>query len=228
MLVISIIKKHLLVVAIIIATTNALFAQSYYHSPNDTMVSNANFDDVSVYNITQVHPTNDTILFKYYKYSVMMPASWEAYLCDNTTCHPDLADSSNMIAIPGDNGLMSLHLNPHFEAGTGIIRYLFFDTNTPSQVDTLTWIISAGATGLSTLTSEKPSILLDHQILTLKNADNRFDKLRILDINGRILYYTSINKNGQYMIPYFQTPFIIIQLSGYKMLYQQKINILNR
>ncbi len=198
MLAINIIKKHLFVVAIIIATTNKLFAQSYYHSPNDTIIGNANFDDVSVYNITQIHTLNDTILFKYHKYSVAMPASWDAYLCDNTTCHPDLADSADMWAIPGDNGLMSLHLNPHFEAGTGIIRYLFFDTNTPSQIDTLTWIILAGATGISALTTESPCITINNQTLSLKNADSRFDKLRILDMNGRIIYQASIDKNEHF------------------------------
>lgn len=228
MLAISIIKKHILVVAIIIATSNILFAQSYYHNPNDTIISNANFDDVSVYNITQVHPLNDTILFKYYKYSVVMPASWDAFLCDNATCHPDLADSVTMIAIPGDNGLMSLHLNPHFDAGTGIIRYLIFDTNTPSQVDTLTWIISAGTTGISSLAADNPSITLFNQTLSVKNSEGRFDKLRILDIGGRIIYHTSIYKNEQFTIPYFQTPFIIVQLCGDKIFYQQKMTTLNR
>jgi hypothetical protein len=228
MLVINIIKKHLLVVVIPIANTCISLAQSYYHSPNDTIISNANFDDVSVYNITQVHPLNDTILFKYHKYSVAMPTSWDAYLCDNTTCHPDMADSSNMWAIPGDNGLMSLHLNPHFEAGTGIIRYLFFDTNTPLQVDTLTWIISAGATDISTLTTENPCITIINQTLSLKNVVGRFDKLRILDMNGRIIYQAAIEKNEHFTMPYFQTPVIIVQLGGYKILYQQKMNTLNR
>lgn len=225
---ISTIKKQILVVAIIIATTNVLLAQSFYHSPNDTIISNANFDDVSVYNITQVHTINDTIVFKYYKYSVSMPASWEALLCDNTTCHPDLTDSSTMVAVPGDNGLMSLHLNPHFEAGTGIIRYLFFDTNTPFQVDTLTWIISSGATITSALTSENPIITLLNQTLSVKNSDARFDKLRILDMNGRLIYHASINKSEQFTIPNFQTPLFIVQLYGNKLFYQQKMNTLNR
>ncbi len=222
----KIIKKITLVAAINLVAVSVLFSQSYYHSPNDTIISSANFDDVSVYNITQVHTLNDTILFKYHKHNVVMPASWEAYLCDNTTCHPDLKDSSAMVAVAGDNGLMSLHLNPHFETGTGIIRYLIFDTNTPSQVDTLTWIISAGATGIKTINAENPIITLKNQILSITNAGEGFDKLNILDVDGRILYHTSINRNEVYTIPNLQTPIIIVRLTGSKNSYIQKINFL--
>jgi hypothetical protein len=216
-------KQFVLTAAILFAAANIMYAQSYQNSPGDSIISNANLDDVSVYTITQLHPGNDTIHFKYQKYSVTLPASWDALLCDNATCHPDLKDSSQMIAVPGDNGLMSLHLNPHWEAGTGIVRYLLYDVNTPAQIDTLTWIISAGAVAVTEQMDRQPFISLNRQTLTIKNADKRFKTLRILDIEGRIIYSSPVGISEQYTLPLFQTPFLVIHLSGNNFSWHQKI-----
>lgn len=216
-------KQFVLTAAILFAAANMMNAQSYQNSPGDSIISNANLDDVSVYTITQLHPGADTVHFRYQKYSVTMPASWDALLCDNANCHPDLKDSSEMIAVPGDNGLMSLHLNPHWEAGTGIVRYLLHDVNTPTQIDTLTWIISAGAVTVSEQIEMQPVISLNQQTLTIKNADKRFKTLRILDAQGRTLFSSHVGITGQYTIPTFQKAFLVIQLRGNNIYYHQKI-----
>jgi hypothetical protein len=222
--------KGILLIVALLATINTSFGQSYFHSPNDTIISNANFNHGNVYNITQIHSTNDTLFFKIYKESVLMPSTWEASICTNGACFTSLVDSADMGPIvAGDNGLMSLHLNPHFEAGTAVIRYSIYATNTPSQVDTLTWIITAsGATGISNIDYIQPSISIHNQTLYLNNIDDRFSSLKIMDINAQIIYQTSIqNKKEQHYIPFINSPFVIVQLNGNGISHKQKISITN-
>jgi hypothetical protein len=130
----------------------------------------------------------------------------------------------------GDIGLMSLHVNPHFEAGTAIIRYSIYTTNTPLQVDTLTWIITAtGATGISNIDYIEPSISINNQTLYLNNIDDKFPSLKIIDINGQIIYQTSIqDKKEQHYIPFINSPFVIVQLNGNGISHKQKISITNQ
>lgn len=140
------IKKIVFCVVVIIAMTQISIAQSYYHSPNDTIIGNAVFDDVGVFNILQNHTANDTLFFKWKKLLVLLPSTWEASICDVGHCYSTIVDSSESDPIyPGDIGIMSLHLNPHSEAGTGFARVLFWENHTPTIIDTLTWIISANS-----------------------------------------------------------------------------------
>lgn len=223
--------KGILLIVALLATINSSFGQSYTHSPNDTIIANANFDFYSVFNITQLHPTNDTLYFKWNKQNVTMPSTWEASICDNGHCNTSLVDSGAMDAVYiGDIGLMSLHLNPHFEAGTAIIRYSIYATNTPLQVDTLTWIITAsGATGISNLDYLLTSISIHNQTLYLSNIDERFSSLKIIDINGQIIYQSSIqDKEEQHYIPFINSPFVIVQLNGNGISHKQKISISNQ
>lgn len=221
-------RKGILLIVALVATINSSFGQSYTHSPNDTIIANANLDFYSVFNITQLHPTNDTLYFKWNKVSASVPSTWEVSICDNGHCNTSLVDSGAMDPVYiGDIGLMSLHVNPHFETGTAIIRYSIYATNTPLQVDTLTWIITAsGATGISTINYLQPSISINNQTLYLNNIDKQFTSLQIIDINGQIIYQTSIqDKKEQRYIPLIHSPFVVVQLNGNRVSHKQKISI---
>lgn len=178
-----------MVLTALCGAVNTAFAQSYFNSPNDTIVATVPLDDVSVLNITQVHSTSDTIYFKWHKVSVSMPATWEASICDNGNCYTNLKDSGMMTAIvPGDNGLMSLHINPHFEAGTGIIRYWLYATNTPAQVDTLTWIVTALPSNfVEPLMVLTPVVTYANRQINCENIGNVFTDAMLYDLNGNIL-----------------------------------------
>lgn len=179
----------LVVLTAFFGAVNTAFAQSYFNSPNDTIVATVPLDDVSVLNITQVHSTLDTIYFRWHKVSVAMPATWEASICDNGNCYTNLKDSGMMTAIvPGDNGLMSLHINPHFEAGTGIIRYWLYATNTPAQVDTLTWIVTAlPSNSVEPLATPMPVVTYANRQINCYNIGNAFTEAILYDLNGSIL-----------------------------------------
>lgn len=127
-----------------VAMKQNIIAQSYYQSPNDSIVANAVYDDVNVYNIQQINTSTDTLRFVWKKLLVSLPSTWEASICDAGHCYTSIVDSSEMNAtFPGDAGLISLHLNPHFEAGTGVVQVVMNEKNEPMDLDTLTWIITA-------------------------------------------------------------------------------------
>lgn len=218
-------KRSLILIIALVAIINTSFCQSYIHSPNDTIIANAIYNDVSVFNIIQLHPTNDTLYFKWNKQSESLPSSWEASICDNGHCNTTLVDSGAMDPVYiGDVGIMSLHINPHFQPGTAIIRYSIYDTNTPSQVDTLTWIISSIPTSINTLAYNKPTITFFNQTLKLSDIDNRFNLITVFDIFGRSLFKALIsNTNEQYYLPQLPTSIMIIQLSGKNIIHKQKL-----
>lgn len=203
---------------VLLATTISMtIAQSYYHSPNDTIIGNAVYEDVSVFNITQVHPTSDTISFKWKKQSVLMPTTWEASICDNGNCYTSLKDSGSMaIIVPGDNGLMSLHINPHLQAGTGIIRYSISATNTPSQIDTLTWIITATApNAVAESANKQPEIFVGKSRIICNLTNEDYSVLNIYDLNGKILLHQDIKTNHvEVSISDYPTQLLILQLKG--------------
>lgn len=210
-------KNIILLAAVLLAAVNSSFAQSYYHSPNDTITASAIFNDISVFNIVQIHPTSDTLYFKWYQQSVVMPLSWEASICDNGNCYTSLKDSGMMAPIvPGDNGLMSLHLDPKFQSGTGIIRYTIFATNTPTQVDTLTWIITAGgSTGIAEPKKSQPIIYSGNKQIVCKNLNGQFSKACLFDMNGRLILQQNIEGNeAEILAPGFYSNMLILRLSG--------------
>lgn len=207
----------IVLIAVLLAAINTSFGQSYYHSPNDTITSNAAFNDISVFNIMQIHPTADTIYFKWHKQSVSLPATWEASICDNGNCYTTLKDSGMMAPIvPGDDGLMSLHIDPKSEAGTAIIRYTIFATNTPHQIDTLTWIVTAaGETGINGTDKTTPFIYTENGVIICKNLMGNYVKAMLYDANGRLLYQKDI-KGEEANIPVmnYSKPVLILQLRG--------------
>lgn len=119
-------------------------SQNYTITPGDSIVSIAPFDDVSVYNFLPVNNGSDTLFFFWKKLLVTTPSTWELSICDAGHCYSGMVDSSWMVAVnPGDAGLLSLHVNPHFETGIGLVQVVMSESHTANIWDTLTWIISA-------------------------------------------------------------------------------------
>jgi hypothetical protein len=182
------------IICVVVFFTNAQNSsdQSYVHSPNDTFIANAFFDDVGVFNISQIQTANDTLFFKWKKFNINMPNNWDASICDVGHCYTSVVDSSTMDAVyPGDMGLMSLHLNPHFQAGTGIVKVLFWEAKTPLQTDTLTWIISvSGSIGIKDIEKNNAVTIYpnptNNQLTIHTNYKNGFDYL-LTDFLGKII-----------------------------------------
>lgn len=213
----KLINKVVFCVVVFLTTTQNSFAQSYFHTPNDSIVANAVFDDVGVFNILQSHPTNDTLYFKWKKHLVNIPNTWEASICDVGHCYTNIVDSSTCDPVfPSDVGIMSLHLNPHFEAGTGIVQVLFWEVNTPNNIDTLTWIITAsGSLGVSNTNTENFKIFPNpsNNLLYVETNFSNQCLLQILNNEGKIIYTQTKNlKNIELDISHFTNGTYLLQI----------------
>jgi len=139
----SVSKIVLSVAAIFFVATDNSFAQSYTITPNDTISLNGSFEDLETLSIQQLNNGNDTIQLQWEKVSESVPPLWEATVCDNSICYTSLVDSGTMNPIlPTEYGLLLLHITPHVNYGTAIIRYTVWDIATPSLKDTLTYILT--------------------------------------------------------------------------------------
>ncbi|MGV3613235.1 MAG: hypothetical protein ACO1N0_19910 [Fluviicola sp.] len=214
-----------LVVVLFSATTTIGYAQSYFHSPNDTLISNTTVNNSVTMNITQVHPNNDTLQFVWKKSSVSMPNDWTATICDNNTCFPSLIDSSTTLPVlPGDDGLMLIHCFPNTNAGTGIIRYTIYEIHSPLQVDTLTWIINAESTaGISESISASQAYTIIGNQFQLTDSKSKFTDLTLLDLNGKEVFTSGIPTSSCVEMPSFPANFYYLILSGNNIIIRQKI-----
>lgn len=206
----------LLALVVAVATTNAN-AQSYYNTPNDTITADAAYEDVGVYNIIQRHTVADTIYFYWRLQSVDMPASWVATLCVNSACYDTLMTTGSMGPIvAGDDGLMSLHLNPGHEAGTGIIRYSLYASNSIVVVDTPTWIITAREPNALTIAKQPlPEVIVADRTIRAESLGSDYAMASLYDLQGRILYEAAIT-DGKLRIDLtdYMPQLMLLRLSG--------------
>lgn len=189
--------------------SQSIWSQYYNHSPSQTFISNAVLNDGNVYNIFQLHATQDTLHFKWKKLSVNVPTTWEVSICDLGHCYVNIPDSSTMDpVVVGDNGLMSLHLNPHNEEGTGIIKVLFWEIKSPTKIDTLTWKISA--TSLSNLNIVKSNYDVtifpnpSNETLFINTPFSEGFEYKIIDGVGKTIFKSkALNSNISFQVNSF-------------------------
>src|SRR6185436_17976797 len=133
-------KSLALAAAITWAAADASLGQNYTLDPADSIVATAQFDDLTVYNILQNNISSDTLFMSWQKVSADVPALWEALICDNNNCYNDLKENGIMHPVPqSEYAFLSVHVTPHTNRGTAIIRYVVWETNNPVSRDTLTW-----------------------------------------------------------------------------------------
>src|SRR5215203_24908 len=135
--------KSFLSVAVIIAAADSSFSQSYLIMPGDSVQFTGVFDHLQTLSIQQVNTSADTIQLAWRKVSESVPSNWEALVCDNVMCYTSLVDSGTMNPVmPGDYGFVLLHITPHNNYGTAVVRYAVWDIDNSSTKDTLTYILS--------------------------------------------------------------------------------------
>lgn len=181
------IKSLALAAALNCAVADALFAQNYTLTPGDSIVATALFDDLTVYNILQNNISSDSLFLGWEKVTADLPLNWEATICDNSNCFTDLKESGDMLPVlPGEYGFLSLHITPHSNSGTAIIRYRVWDIKNPTTVDTLTWIVSAGITGIENQ-SLPVSLLLYGDHLIIQETTGINPEMCIINMEGKVM-----------------------------------------
>lgn len=146
------IKSGLAVV--FITATSFVFGQNYIITPNDTIKMNGGMEDLATLSIQQVNTTTKSINLKWEKLSEKVPSNWEAWVCDNKMCYATLEDSGSMNPVfQGEYGLVLLHITPHVNFGTAVIRYSVWDIENEAVKDTLTYILAVNETSGINLTN---------------------------------------------------------------------------
>ncbi len=217
--------RKLLVVVSFIATTSNAVSQSYYHSPNDTLIAFTTLGNSVTLNITQVHPTADTLLFVWKKLSVDMPSEWSATICDNNTCYPSLIDSAQTLPVlPGDDGLMIIHCTPTTVQGIGIIRYTIQELTGSQAIDTLTWIIDATAmVSVNEFSGSNLPFSISENTMHLQEGFDHFNHVKVISLNGEIVLSQAINQSNNCELPILPSGIYFIELSGKQDVIHQKI-----
>lgn len=207
-------------------------AQTYNITPGNTFIGIAPFNTPSHFNILQNNLTSGSLVFSWEQISINIPQGWTANLCDNGHCYTGFPVSGTMDTVfNGDYGLMSVAINPDTIAGYATIKYVVWEANSPSQKDTLTWIISAnGFTGFySPLVENVFSVYpnpANEKLNILSNFNEKFSVSIFNSLGDKIYsdheldYYklpVTNWKNGIYFISFFdknnfiKTQKIIIQ-----------------
>lgn len=143
--------KIMISVAVIFSATGISFGQSYQNLPNDTIQVTGLMEDLETLSIQQENTSSDTIQLEWEKVSEMVPQLWEASVCDNQVCYTTLVSGGMMNPInPSEFSFLLLHITPHVNYGTAIIRYAVWDMANPAVKDTLTYILTvSGPSGTS-------------------------------------------------------------------------------
>jgi hypothetical protein len=186
----NVIKNLVLSAAVLLTAAGNSYSQTYSNSPNDTISMVGLMEDLETLTIQQLNISANTIQLKWEKVSVSVPALWDASVCDNSICYTSLVDSGTMNAInPPDYGFILLHVTPHVNYGTAIIRYAVWDITNPSMKDTLTFILTVNPPSAITETENKKSFKIfpnpvKESINIVSKEYNSFQFL-ITDIYGK-------------------------------------------
>ncbi len=189
-------KLFQLLLATVAAFTTATvssYAQSYLNSPNDTVEVTGILDNLETLSILQVNTTNDSIQLQWTKVSESLPVGWEASVCDNFTCNTSLVDDGTMLPVlPGEYGLLLIHITAHLNYGTAVIQYAIWDQNYPSAIDTLTYILHVNAP------SSLEQVIINEDYLLYPNPSS--DALFIKSNQQHPFTYIVFNSLGKRMI----------------------------
>lgn len=217
--------KSLIISFTLIGLTTG-YSQSYFHSPNDTLIENTIIDGQVTMNITQVHPTNDTLHFIWTKLETFLPIGWEANICDNSNCYTGLENfGTTLPVLPGDDGLMLIHCTPHLNEGTAIIRYSIFEENSPGQIDTLVWIVNATVAGIEINSLDEPIMWYADHKLYFKGSFDKYTSIRILDLTGKVIVERKYETEDYMDFSFLRNSVYIVELNNEFNYYKQKIII---
>lgn len=224
------IKNIILSVAAILVATDFSFSQSYSITPNDTFEVVGYLEDLQTLTIFQQNNTNDTLYFQWQKVSENVPANWDANICDNEVCYTILMDSGTTNPVyPTEAGFILLHVTPHVNYGTAIIRYAVWDIANPSLKDTLTFITTVNAPSAIAETENKnvfsvfPNPVSD--LLNIQFSNNEEHIVSIYNSKGEKISSAVSTQNTELETRNFLNGIYTVSISDSKSFFTKKIII---
>lgn len=186
------INKFILAASVFCIANTITYGQTYSIIANDTISMTGIMEDLATLTIQQQNISNNTITLEWQKVSESVPPVWETNVCDNVICYSSLVNGGVMNPVgPGDFGFLMMHVTPHVNFGTAIIRYAVWDAAFPLLKDTLTYILTVNApTGINNVTDVVEYSLFPNpanEMLHLKSDASSSFKYQISDMAGRII-----------------------------------------
>jgi hypothetical protein len=92
--------------------------------------------------------TGKNVVLAYKRIASDFPFTWEASLCDNRNCHPDLKLEDSFATISKDaKSEFKVTVDPQGKADTATVQYVVYDNSKPNVKDTIqfTFILQWGA-----------------------------------------------------------------------------------
>lgn len=187
-------------VVVFTTASSFVFGQNYTITPNDTIRINGGMEDLATLSIQQVNTTSRPINLKWEKLSENVPSNWEASVCDNKMCYTSLEDSGSMNPVlPSEYGLLLLHITPHVNSGTSVIRYIVWDIENAMRKDTLTYILVVNVTSEISLENNNGIRIFPNPAQNLVNIHSNLQggfQFSINDLLGNELYSGLSNKTS--------------------------------
>jgi hypothetical protein len=200
-------KKKLLPFVFMLVSTFAL-GQNYTIDPSDTLAVLAPHNEFTGFYIYQTNNSNSTIFLKWKLISNKLLAGWDFSLCDFSTCHEGIPDSSMMTPIePGGQGFLAVNVFPYEIPGTGTVRMYVYEDGKPLDGDTLTWLVTSvvpsgiNEYALTNVLTVYPNPA--NEIIYVKIQDTKFSNasIRVMNLLGETLMNVTSGKNDLNMIP---------------------------
>jgi hypothetical protein len=172
-------------------------AQRYtlYPSDTDTMVDFAPPEPYSHFIFYITNLTDGELLFQWQQVHAEIPNGWIVGLCDYGHCYGQLEMSGTMDTMgPNHTGIFALGVEPENINGVATVSYALWEASTPSEIDTITWIISSNnATGILEYSLENSSYS-NRKIYLLEKSNLQQlpfvvgDDLLVYRNNGQLVY----------------------------------------
>jgi hypothetical protein len=147
-------KKTLLIFVVYLALfSRVAFSQTFTISVPDTIKTDTLNSEI-IFNVTVSNISNSPLSVYLVRKSNLLPENWTSSLCFDVCFAPFLdsaATNSNFNSSPlavGEQRIMSLHISPAVNQGTGTVRLIVGNLNTPSESKTINFTANSSITSI--------------------------------------------------------------------------------
>ena len=132
------------------------------------------------------------IVFGYKSLLVDYPMFWDVSFCDNKNCYATFKTQDTMAAVaPNMEASIKITVFPNGKAGVAKVRYIIFDYNNTTDMDTVTWNINVrwGAETKSWIAEAVQ--VYPNPVIDVLNVSNLGDAvLEVVDSRGAVVKNT--------------------------------------
>jgi hypothetical protein len=193
-------KKNLFFTSLFILATNALNAQTFEWTTNDSVVENLTQNSTAMFPLHQKAIGNDTIVLAVEIIYNDIPSAWDGMVCIYGTCFgsiPVVGTTAQMDPIYGSNeGMVRLTVNPFSGTEMAKLQVYVYDTAFPNDGDTATFILNPtlGVSEASHLTNSLRAYPNPANTLIQVTAATRMTVIEVYDLAGKCVHQQQVNK----------------------------------